>query len=201
MASGAAKNLAIRYLPFAIRLSRLHPVVALDHDDVGDRPALALRLGGFVLGRVPAGERRLVGGKLDHNVAAARLALDGLVLAATHEEAYVDMGDPIALRHDSGPLDRDDVGAAGALALLLRRLVFGRVVVALRLLERFELDDDVARPRLALELLDRAAAHERLAAVFADRLGGVLHVLGVLLGVRHDDAGDDVAFEHGASST
>ena len=46
------------------------------------------------------------------------------------------MGDPIALRHDSGPLDRDDVGAAGALALLLRRLVFGRVVVALRLLER-----------------------------------------------------------------
>src|SRR5215203_152123 len=175
MASGAAKNLAIRYLPFAIRLSRLHPVVALDHDDVGDRPALALRLGGFVLGRVPAGERRLVGGELDHDVAAARLALDGLVLAATHEEASaelregdairrdvvlvgvgildVDMGDPIALRHDSGPLDRDDVGAAGALALLLRRLVFGRVVVALRLLERFELDDDVARPRLALELL------------------------------------------------
>src|SRR5215218_10857884 len=125
MASGAAKNLAIRYLPFAIRLARLRPVVALDYDDVGDRPALALRLGGFVLGRVPAGERRLVGGKLDHDVAAARLALDGLVLAATHEEASaelregdavprdvvlvgvgildVDMGDPIALRHDFRP--------------------------------------------------------------------------------------------------
>jgi len=89
---------------------------------------------------------------------------------------------------------------AGALALALRRLVFGRVVVALRLLERLELDDDVARPRLALELLDRTAAHERLAAVFADRLGGVLDVRGVLLGVRHDDAGDDVAFGHGGSS-
>src|SRR4051812_10958930 len=99
-----------------------------------------------------------------------------------------------------GPLDRDDVGAASALALLLRRLVLGRVVVALRLLERFELDDDIARPRLALELLDSPAAHERLAAVFADRLGGILDVLGVLLGVRHDDAGDDVAFGHGGSS-
>src|SRR5215213_1376056 len=183
MASGAAKNLAIRYLPFAIRLSRSRPGVALDHDDVGDRAALALRLRRFVLGRVPAGERRLVGGKLDHDVAAARLALDGLVLAAADEEASaelregdavrrdvvlvgvgildVDMGDPIALRHDLGPLDRDDVGAAVALALL-----------------------------------DRTAAHERLAAVFADRLGGVLDVLGVLLGVRHDNAGDDVAFGH-----
>src|SRR3954451_1940779 len=106
-------------------LAWLRPVVALDHDDVGDRSALALRLGGFVLGRVPAGERRLVGEKLDHDVAAARLALDGLVLAAADEEASaelregdavrrdvvlvgvgildVDMGDPIALRHDFRP--------------------------------------------------------------------------------------------------
>jgi hypothetical protein len=70
--------------------------------------------------------------------------------------------------------------------------------IALRLLDRLELDHHVARPPLAFELRHGASPHERLAAVLLDRRRSVFYVFGVLLGVRHDDAGDDVAFGHGS---
>src|SRR5688572_29727452 len=81
---------AIRHSPFA--LPGLLPVIALDHDDVGDGAALLLGFCGLVLGRAPAGERRLVGRELQDDVAGAALALDDLALRpAAHEEAPAEL--------------------------------------------------------------------------------------------------------------
>src|SRR4051794_12606845 len=89
---------------------------------------VALGLRGLVFGRMPAGQRRLVGGEFDHDVPGSRLAFDGLERAAAHEKArpelreggtvgpdvvlvgvgvgHVDAADPVSLGHHSAPSTR-----------------------------------------------------------------------------------------------
>src|SRR3954447_9040966 len=108
------------------RSGGLRAVIAFDHENLRDRVAVPLRLRGLVLRRVPAFERDLVGRKLDHDIARARFAFDGLERAAAHKKAptefgadravrrnvslvglvvlHVDAPDPISLRHRSAPL-------------------------------------------------------------------------------------------------
>src|SRR3954468_7513185 len=69
------------------RLRRLRAVIALDDDEVGCRVRLAHLNVGLVFRRVVAGDRGLVVGEFDHDVAGAAGAFDGGELAGANDEA------------------------------------------------------------------------------------------------------------------
>src|SRR5207253_5254560 len=74
-------------LPWHRPSSRLRAFVSLDDDQIGGRHRLSQFDCLLVFGRLPAIERRLIGRKLDHRVAAAAGPLGTLVASCPHQEA------------------------------------------------------------------------------------------------------------------
>src|SRR5690606_11822057 len=96
----------------------------------------------------------------------------------------------------SDALDNDHVQHARALAQLARLGIFRRGRIAERLIVALELNDDVARQAIALDVLRLPAAYDRLAAELVERDLRLRHVLGPLLRVRHLGAHDHIALSH-----
>src|SRR6185295_11427621 len=116
--------------------ARLRAVVAFDHDDVAGRMRRAQLDRRLIFRGIVAGERRLVVPELEHDVARADLALGIFELAATHQElravflerygvrrdvvlvpiriAYIDVRDPVTLRHAHAPSRTPESSSAKA---------------------------------------------------------------------------------------
>src|SRR5690606_28914260 len=78
-------------------------------------------------------------------------------------------------------------------------LVFGRVIAIVRRLQRFELNDDVARTALALRLLVAAAARQNPGAILVEGDFRGRHIILVAFRITYSDAGDPVSLGHSFS--
>jgi len=78
---------------------RLRPVIAFDDDEIRRGYRLAQLARRLVIRRVPAVDRSLIRGKLDHRVTCAAAAFGIFVLTAPHQEPRAAVDEPtVALR-------------------------------------------------------------------------------------------------------
>src|SRR6185503_10875962 len=94
----------------------------------------------------------------------------------------------------SGAFDEQDAADRSALANLLGRSVFRGIVESARPIHALELGhDDTLRPPIAFLVLDTAAAHDKLAAVFGEHRSNQLFVLLVAERVGNLDGRNQVS--------
>src|SRR5882762_2203676 len=93
-------------------------------------------------------------------------------------------------------LDNDDVGRAVRRTYRQQALVLGRAIAGERGGVVLELDHHVTRPKLPLDGLRRAGAHDEARTVFVEDLAVLLHIGVVALRIVDVDMRDPVTLGH-----